>query len=189
MRQLLLSIQLLADIWYWAISTALSSTMPAKRPFEDHITRTDSCWLWDGTHTARGYGEFRIARRKTMAHRIAWERAFGSIPDGLCVLHECDVTRCVNPNHLFLGTRVDNAKDRDAKGRRRGVSSSNGTHLSTLRCGLNHWGSKIRTVTAVHDIRARCATGERQKDVGERYGVTQRTISLIVRREQWGDIA
>lgn len=51
------------------------------------------------------------------AHRIAWYLSFGPIPPGLCVLHKCDVMRCVRHDHLFLGTHADNSADRDAKGR------------------------------------------------------------------------
>ena len=80
------------------------------------------CKLWTGARIKRyGYGQFGVKvdgkwgmRR---AHRVAWEIAHGPIPDGLCVLHDCDVTNCVNPAHLFLGTQTQNMADMRAKGR------------------------------------------------------------------------
>lgn len=78
------------------------------------------CWPWTGAASDEGYGRFLLNGRNggyVMAHRYAWEQANGPIPDGLFVLHRCDNPRCVNPWHLFLGTKGDNNRDRAAKGR------------------------------------------------------------------------
>lgn len=75
------------------------------------------CWEWSGLRSARGYGRFGHDSRR--AHRIAWELTFGPVPDGLLVCHTCDNPPCIRPEHLFLGTDADNARDMVAKGRGR----------------------------------------------------------------------
>jgi len=87
---------------------------------------TDTCWEWQGSRckpTRRyamsdyDYGVLRFDYKLRLAHRVAWEVHHGDIPDGLRVLHTCDNPPCVNPNHLFLGTALDNTLDGVAKGR------------------------------------------------------------------------
>ena len=76
------------------------------------------CWLWFKAIVTNGYGQIRNgAGKRPPAHRVSWEIYRGAIPDGLWVLHKCDVRNCVNPDHLFLGTHQDNVDDREAKGR------------------------------------------------------------------------
>ena len=65
------------------------------------------------------YGQLLVGRKAVPAHRISWEIHNGPIPDGMCVLHICDNPKCVNPEHLFVGTRADNANDCYTKGRMR----------------------------------------------------------------------
>lgn len=85
------------------------------------------CWPWTASSlTTYGYGHIRLtsSRRKVLSHRLAYELANGPIPDGLKVLHECDNPPCCNPAHLFLGTHLANARDRDSKGRQRKQESA-----------------------------------------------------------------
>lgn len=80
----------------------------------------DQCWEWRGTIDTGGYGALRKPGRysgKTRASRYSWELHNGPIPDGMHVLHTCDNTKCVNPNHLWAGTHSDNMRDMTAKGR------------------------------------------------------------------------
>lgn len=71
------------------------------------------------------YGQVRVGNKMRKAHRVAWEKANGPIPHGMCVLHKCDNPPCVNPDHLYLGTHVDNAKDRESRGRGRDQAGVN----------------------------------------------------------------
>lgn len=81
----------------------------------------EDCWLWTGARTRDpygnpSYGQLMYQRRMILAHRLSWELTYGVIPVEK-ILHKCDITNCVNPNHLFEGTQTDNMQDRKAKGR------------------------------------------------------------------------
>lgn len=92
--------------------------IPVEHRFWTKVQKSNGCWLWTGTKT-KGYGMILgPGRLPLQAHRVAWTLIFGHIPDGLSVLHHCDVPLCVKPTHLWLGTQADNLADARAKGRR-----------------------------------------------------------------------
>ncbi len=78
----------------------------------------DGCWIWQGSKNRQGYGYFKLDGRMQKAHRVSWQVFHGKPDDDICVLHRCDITDCVNPDHLFLGTYSDNQVDALTKGRR-----------------------------------------------------------------------
>ena len=131
---------------------------------------TSGCWLWNGYVDAGGYGETSFRTRPLRAHRVSWEIHNGPIPTGLCVLHRCDVRCCVNPKHLFLGTLLDNNRDRAQKDR-----GTRGERVNTSKLT----GQQILLIRSQH------ASGVSRQELAYRFGVSYQMIRYIVLRMNW----
>lgn len=81
------------------------------------VQKTDTCWLWIGHKDQQGYGKTSIRGKRILAHRYSYELHYEAIPSGLYVCHKCDVPNCIRPDHLFLGTNLENLADKFAKNR------------------------------------------------------------------------
>lgn len=141
------------------------------------VDKSDECWVWTAAESGHdGYGGFDVNGRWVRASRVSWELAHGPIQTGLHVLHKCDNPPCVRPDHLFLGTQLDNIRDRDQKGRQ-----------VAPRGERNGW-HKL-TADSVREIRRLCATGLRRRDVANSFNVTKSTVGRIVQRKAWAHIS
>lgn len=130
----------------------------------------DDCWPWQACKVW-GYGRVSIRDKLFRAHRVAWRITKGLIPQGLCVLHDCDNSLCCNPYHLFLGTHQENRQDASKKGR--------------LPRGEKHWKASL-TTSEVQEIRHRYEEKETSMTIlGEEYGVTRQAVWKIICRKTW----
>lgn len=94
------------------------------------------CWHYTGFINKGGYGTIGFrGNRCFLAHRVSWILHVGEIPQGLFVLHKCDNRKCVNPDHLFLGTIQDNVDDMYAKGRANNVIAGHQKHWTHCKHG------------------------------------------------------
>lgn len=138
-----------------------------------YMVSESGCWIWTRSTIAAGYGQVRRCGTTKRVHRVSYEQHVGPIPAGMCVLHRCDVRACLNPDHLFLGTRADNSADMVAKGRHARGSARPSAKLAEAD---------------IPRIRRAYAGGERQKSIASRYGVDPSTISLITSGVTWSHI-
>lgn len=156
--------------------------------FRRHMRPMPSgCIEWAGPRHDNGYGRFTYQRRQTLAHRAAWQLFRGSIPNDLCVLHRCDNPPCVNPDHLFLGDRGDNARDMAAKGRQH-VQRNPGRQPSCPPArkarGSGHGNAQL-TEAQVLAIRTRRFQGELGKHLAVEFNCSTSLISAIVCGHFW----
>jgi len=123
----------------------------------------NNCWNWKkyvkGNH---GYPYIKIGGKMVAGHRLIWIIFKGNIPDGLWVLHRCDNRRCLNPEHLFLGDRYDNAKDAAIK---------------------NRFVHKLQ-FSDIAEIRRLHLEGFSQVAIGKRLGITQGHVSKILHKKR-----
>lgn len=154
---------------------------PPEQRFWPHVEITEDCWLWTGCLVGRdGRGSVRVDIRDSngnvvraqaiYAHRFSWELHNGPIPNGLFVLHKCDVPSCVNPSHLFLGTHADNMDDRNKKQRQ--------------TRGEKHPRAKL-TEPDIKLIREMRHCGKTQQSIADFFEVSRSAVRNILNGSHW----
>lgn len=132
--------------------------------FWDKADRDGECWEWNACTNPDGYGRFRSEGKTYLAHRFAWELTNEPIPEGMLVCHTCDNRRCVNPEHLWLGTTEQNMDDmRQKKREKRSLSDD-----------------------AIRSIRA---SKQSRKVLAAEYGVCVATISHAINHRTWKEVS
>ena len=140
-----------------------------KERFERFFNKTENCWEWSGSLRGKGYGGFSLNNKTKIASRVSYELYKEPIPKGLLVCHTCNNPKCVNPDHLYLGTYSDNTQQAVqenrqyiAKGEANGSSKLTEDQILLIR----------------KDHRA-------QRAIAKDYGCSQLHISRIKRKLVW----
>lgn len=129
------------------------------------------CWLWKGAGKGNGYGNVNIDGKTSTAHSVAYELFVGRVPKGLEVCHMCDNRWCVNPDHLYVGTRVENMDDCHSRGRATGGRRK---HLKENQ---------------VQEIRRQLLAGVEPRRISALTGVGYETVTAISKGRSYGGIS
>lgn len=145
--------------------------------FWSRVAVGDGCWIWNGKKDRGGYGYPRSGdgEKCVLAHRISYSFVNGPIPAGLHILHRCDVSACVRPSHLFVGTAADNKSDSAAKGRHAHLRGEDNGHRK-----INDWIARR--------IRTEVGEGGAQRSVARRHGLSKSQVSRIVNGTAWAHV-
>lgn len=142
---------------------------------EDRISPepTSGCFLWEGTYFSEGYAAISIRGQNRPAGREYMRIVHGGIPDGMFVLHHCDNRACVNPDHLYFGTQLDNMRDRSRRKR----------HPHGESCKIS-----VLTESDVIEAKRLRGMGLTWRDIGDSFGVHLSTIAYAVNGKTWAHI-
>ncbi len=144
------------------------------------------CWLWTGAikkphRTRRGCGGYGLIARggrhdgTAIATTIAWELTFGPVPTGLLICHTCDVRRCCNPGHLFLGTHEENMQDMVAKNRH-GMNGAKLTPANVIEI------RRVLSAAQPHEV------GELAEMFADTFGVSVESVRNIYTGRTWSSV-
>lgn len=151
-------------------SETLALFANAPERFVRKLKREGECVVWAAACFKTGYGAAWTGEKVEYAHRYSYTLAKGAIPPDMEILHACDNRPCVNPEHLSVGTRKENAQDC--------VNKKRQTY------GERNPMAKM-TEDRVMEVRRRFAAGEKQRDLAKAFGMSAPAICNIVRNQRW----
>lgn len=143
--------------------------------FWSKVRKTRSCWIWIGGKHRQGYGVISVFGKDKLAHRISYLLHFKKLPKNKMVCHHCDNTFCVRPDHLFLGTQIDNMRDMKRKGRNANVSGERNPN-------------RILNLKDVSKIRMLLKKKIPYIVLAKKFGVSYGTINNIVSGNAWKNL-
>lgn len=154
----------------------------ARNSIRDRMSRlcipepNSGCWLWIGALSGRdGYGQVSFESKMHKAHRLMYALEVGPIPERIEVCHRCDVPCCVNPDHLFLGTHLENMIDRDRKGRRKAPRGDENSNSKLTERDVRKIKGMIGSIPV--------------KQIARQFGVDYSTIHLIKTGRNWSHVS
>lgn len=161
------------------------------------------CWEWIGHKDKGGYGKCNFNDKGFRAHRASYIIAYGNIPEGKLICHKCDRPSCIRPDHLFLGTNLENIADRNSKGRQskgekhaaimrsrdlRGDKNPARIHPELMPRGEKSGTAKLTELKVIEIRKRYAAGGTTQKKLGAEYNVHFTLIGYIVNRKVWAHV-
>lgn len=159
--------------------------LSAEDRFWANVIKSDApngCWLWIATAATGKHGTFYVGGGKVQASHFAWESANGRpVPEGLWVLHHCDNPPCVRPDHLYVGTHLDNVRDAVERDR---YAIGNALHHDTRSRGERHGTAKLREVDVLA-IRAKRTAGASLSQLAAEFGISKSQVHRITHSESW----
>lgn len=132
------------------------------------------CWEWQGIKDKQNYGILHHNRKNLKAHRISYEIYYSEPLGELYCLHKCDNPSCVNPNHLFSGTNLDNMRDKVKKGR----------CFTGNQKGEKNGSSKLKDKDVI-DIRYLYSKGITKKQLAKKYNIHEINVYYIITNKTW----
>lgn len=152
----------------------LERTLPGEVRFgrRYRVDEESGCWMWTGGKDTGGYGTIKVDGVRWRASRYSWFLHRGEIPAGMCVMHSCDRPACVNPEHLSLGTPLDNAEDRERKGRGNQPKGARNSRSILVE-------SQVREIRVVH------AGGVSIASLSRLLAISEEHIRSIVKGRTW----